>query len=62
MQLIENWQNKELYCFYCGSNKSIKYITTVTKPNGKTASVCACNKCFGFLSNKSVEITEEEIK
>lgn len=59
MQLIENWQNKELYCFYCGSNKSVKYITTVTKPNGKTASVCACNKCIGI---NLVDKAKKEIK
>ena len=52
MQLIENWKNKGLYCFYCGSNKSVKYIITITKANGKTASVCSCNKCIGNLVNK----------
>ena len=58
MQLIENWQNKELYGFYCGSNKSVKYITTVTKVSGKTASVCSCNKCIGHLVNKIKEETK----
>lgn len=53
MQLIENWQNKGFYCFYCGSNKSVKYMITITKANGKTASVCSCNKCIGHLANKT---------
>lgn len=53
MQLIENWQNKGFYCFYCGSNKSVKYMITITKANGKIASVCSCNKCIGHLANKT---------
>ena len=60
MQLIENWKNKELYCFYCGSNKSVKYIITITKANGKTASVCSCNKCIGNLVNKMSKMSKGE--
>lgn len=44
MQMIENWQSKELYCLFCGTNKSVKYMVTVDV-NGRKGTVCCCNKC-----------------
>lgn len=40
LKLIENWQNKNLKCHFCGSPEDVKYAVSM---NG--AVVCACNKC-----------------
>ena len=40
INLITDWQNKDLKCHYCGTTKSVKYAVSL---NGST--VCACNKC-----------------
>ena len=42
MNIIENWQNRPLRCFFCGSSHSVKY--EIEHPEtGNT--VYACNKC-----------------
>jgi transcription elongation factor Elf1 len=45
MQYINNWQDKNLYCMFCGTDKSVKYFVTIRNQNGKDASVCCCNWC-----------------
>lgn len=40
MKLIENWKNRPLRCFFCGSSHSVKYEVD---HDGKT--VYACDKC-----------------
>ncbi len=44
MQLIENYQNKKLFCMFCGTDKSVKYMKTI-QVNNHRATVCCCNKC-----------------
>ena len=55
MELIPNWQNKDLTCAFCGTKKSVKYkipvviidtIPVEEQPN----KVCACNKCALLFS------------
>jgi hypothetical protein len=55
MELIHNWQERDLTCGFCGSKKSVKYKIPViiidTIPIGEqTNEVCACNKCAFLLS------------
>lgn len=41
-------EKRENYrCYYCGTNKSVKYIVKVFDPiiNNNTISVPCCNKC-----------------
>ena len=35
-------------CHFCGTNKSVKYITEVYDPviDSKPTKVCCCNKCI----------------
>ena len=40
MQLIPNWQDKNLECHFCKTTKSVKYAVYM----GGTV-VCACSKC-----------------
>jgi hypothetical protein len=44
MQLIENYQSKKIFCMFCGTDKSVKYMKTI-QVNGRKATVCCCNKC-----------------
>lgn len=44
MQLIENYQNKKIFCMFCGTDKSVKYMKTI-QVNDRNATVCCCNKC-----------------
>lgn len=54
MQVIENWQNKELYCMFCGTNKSVKYMLTLDV-NGREGTVCGCNKCV-LIAHKPIKV------
>ena len=57
---IPNWQDKELYCYWCGTNKSVKYIVTYRTNRGEV-SVCACNGCAPmFLKIKESEGADDE--
>ena len=53
MKPIEKWQDKRLYCAFCGTDKSVKFILTVNVNNRK-ASICCCNKCAIFHENEEV--------
>ena len=46
LKLIENWQNKDLKCHFCGKTKSVKYALS---RNG--AVVSACNECVLKYAN-----------
>lgn len=51
MKIIENWQDKNLKCHFCGETRSVKYeVITLVKDEG-LKSVCACNKCV--LTNRN---------
>ena len=47
LKYIPNWQDKKHKCFFCGTDKSVKYIVSM-----KGAYVCACNKCALFFPTK----------
>ena len=42
MRLIEDWQNNNLRCFFCGMDKSVKYTVHIDKV---PYIVYACNRC-----------------
>ena len=49
MKLIPNWQNQNLICHFCGTNKNVKYklnVITINTPLMRTErEVCACDNC-----------------
>ena len=52
MELITNWEKKELTCFVCGTKKSVKYKTKVMVIDSLPifneqieTEICLCNKC-----------------
>ena len=51
MKLIPNWHEKNLTCWVCGTNKSVKYktkliiIDTLPLADETEEEVCVCNKC-----------------
>ena len=45
MKIIENWQDKELKCHFCGETKSVKYEVLTLVKNQGLKTVCACNLC-----------------
>lgn len=56
LNLIENWQNKNLKCHFCDSTESVKYETEVFDPvvdAFKPVMVCLCNKCVVKHTNLS---------
>lgn len=44
MKLIPNWQEYDLHCFWCGTDKSVKYFVNL-EIKGKKRTICTCNKC-----------------
>ena len=56
LQLIENWQDKSLYCMFCGTNKSVKYLVTITDQKDDRATVCCCNRCIVFRTEEEKNI------
>lgn len=61
MKLIDNWTNKKLRCYFCGSTKSVKYTVNVFDPtiSNKLTDVCCCNKC-ALLQPKQAERSIEQ--
>ena len=60
MELINNWQEQDLSCAFCGTKKSVKYKVPVviidTLPREEqTNAVCACNKCALLFSLPEVK-------
>ena len=61
MELIPNWQEQDLTCEFCGTNKSVKYKATMTIVDSITLEkilekeVCACNKCALIHSKQEVK-------
>ena len=53
LNLISDWQNKNLKCFFCDTNISVKYevYSKVIKKR-----ICVCSKCVLIFSS----IREEE--
>ena len=53
MKIIPNWQDKLLWCYFCGETKSVKYIVELKGAicDNKRLEVCACNKCALIYSN-----------
>lgn len=49
MKLIPNWQDQNLTCHFCGTDKSVKYKTKLlildTLPTETEREVCTCNRC-----------------
>ena len=47
MKIIENWQDKNLRCHFCGETRSVKYTMKIFDPvvDDKPTEVCVCNKC-----------------
>lgn len=56
IELIPDWQNKNLTCHFCGEKRSVKYKTKVvvidTLPDKEDKKeVCVCNKCALLLND-----------
>ena len=52
--LISDWQNLNLHCFNCGSDKSVKYLADLNV-NGRKGTACVCNMCVLRSNAESVK-------
>lgn len=43
-KIIPDWWRKKLICYYCGTNKSVKYAV-----RSGVSTVYCCNKCITKL-------------
>lgn len=45
--LIPDEMRNGLYCFFCGTDKSVKYLKTINdmRTAHRLVTVCCCNKC-----------------
>ena len=57
MKYIENWQEKNLRCHYCGETRSVKYEKEIINPiiDSKPTKVCVCNKCALRYGNSNTK-------
>ena len=46
--LIPTEKRQNYRCHFCGTNKSVKYVTEIIDPviDSKPTRVCCCNKCI----------------
>ena len=56
IRLISNEERKNARCYFCGEDKSVKYVATIydqrlSADNYKLSEVYCCNKCAAKLSN-----------
>lgn len=44
-----------LYCFFCGTDKSVKYLKIIKdmRTKDKLVTVCCCNECIVRYSDES---------
>lgn len=59
IEFIDNWQDKKLVCFNCGSRKSVKYKKAV-RPFGFLFNPSLTAPAHVFLCNKCALLTKEE--
>lgn len=55
-KLIPNALREGLYCFFCGTDKSVKYLKTIIDSGpvkDMLVTVCCCNKCIVRFSDES---------
>ena len=57
MKYIENWQDKNLECYFCGETRSVKYETEIVNPviDDKPTRVCMCNRCALRYGNNNTK-------
>lgn len=63
MRLIEDWQNKNLRCYCCGTTKSVKYVFEMVEFPCFTYSqnVYLCNKCaWYYMTNDERKLFNKE--
>ena len=58
MNIIPDWRNKNLQCYFCGETRSVKYTMKIkTHPdNLKIREVCVCNKCALIHNNEEIKL------
>ena len=51
-----------LYCFFCGTDKSVKYLQTINdmRTAHRLVTVCCCNKCALHYYDCSWILKDEE--
>lgn len=67
MELIPNWTEQNLTCYFCGSTKSVKYklnLLTIDSLPGipreaPPKKVCTCNKCALIFQEQARAIDNE---
>lgn len=42
-------------CYFCGTNKSVKYKSKIKKENGDEIDIFSCNRCVLVHTNELVE-------
>lgn len=47
LKVVENWDKKNLRCYFCGETKSVKYSIEIFDPvlAENPTRVCVCNRC-----------------
>lgn len=53
--LIPSEMRVGLHCFFCGTDKSVKYLKTIKdmRTKDKLVTVCCCNECIVRYSDES---------
>lgn len=63
MKFISNWTEQNNKCYYCKTDKSVKY--TLTIPLQGTAkqsqTVCVCNRCVLLHTHEECEEDDEVV-
>lgn len=55
ISMIPSDKRKNYRCHFCGTDKSIKYVTEIFDPvidASKPTRVCCCNLCFALFNRK----------
>lgn len=42
-------------CYFCGTNRSVKYKSKIKKENGEEIDISSCNRCVLVYTNELVE-------
>ena len=64
LKYIQNWNNKNLACTFCGGKKSVKYAACVKDVDGNDVEVPMCNNpnCVVHYMRLKEELNKGENK
>ena len=63
MKFVGNWTKQNNKCYYCKTDKSVKWTLTIPlqNTNKQSQTVCVCNKCVLLHAHEEYEEEDHDV-